>query len=63
MVVYRELQRGREHRWHEHDPDQIIQACEACIDEAVKSVEVAGYPKSSIKVIGAFGSCLNGTDR
>lgn len=39
-------------RWHEQDPDQIIQACEDCIDEAVKSMEAAGYPRGSIKVIG-----------
>jgi glycerol kinase len=53
MVVYGEVQ--RKYRWHEHDPDQIIQACEDCIDGAVKSIEAAGYPKSSIKVIGTTG--------
>lgn len=41
-------------RWHEQDPDQIIQACEDCIDEAVKSLEAAGNPRSSIKVIGTL---------
>lgn len=49
------------YRWHEHDPDQIIQACEDCIDEAVKSIEAAGYPKSSIKVIGTAMIWLSGT--
>ena len=42
----------RDHRWHEHDPNEIIQACQDCIDEAVRNIEAAGYPKTSIKVIG-----------
>lgn len=52
----------RNYRWHEHDPDQIIQACEDCIGEAVKSMTAAGYPKSNIKVIGTVGIWLSNPD-
>ena len=45
----------QDHRLHEQEFHQIIQAREDCIDEAVKSSKVAGYPRSSIEVVGASG--------
>ncbi|CAL1715600.1 unnamed protein product [Somion occarium] len=38
--------------WHEHDADEIIDTCNACIDEACTELEAAGWAKDSIKVIG-----------
>lgn len=38
--------------WHEHDADEIQAVSEACIAEACKSLEEAGWKKESIKVIG-----------
>jgi len=52
-VTYGRTQRYR--RWHEQDPNQIIQACHDCINEAVTIVEAAGYPKSSIEIMGTSG--------
>ncbi|KDQ51018.1 hypothetical protein JAAARDRAFT_73838 [Jaapia argillacea MUCL 33604] len=38
--------------WHEHDAREIKETCDACIDEACKTLEGTGYAKESIKVIG-----------
>jgi glycerol kinase len=39
-------------RWHEHDPLEIIESIEICIEGAVKSFEEKGYSASSIKAVG-----------
>ncbi|KAJ8518551.1 hypothetical protein ONZ45_g4383 [Pleurotus djamor] len=38
--------------WHSHDPEEIQQFTDLCIEEACKELEKAGWAKSSIKVIG-----------
>ncbi|KAI3614227.1 glycerol kinase [Moniliophthora roreri] len=38
--------------WHDHDPAEIQQHAEKCIDNAVKELEVSGWAKESVKVIG-----------
>ncbi|TFK85720.1 glycerol kinase [Polyporus arcularius HHB13444] len=38
--------------WHEQDPDELVQSCEVCINEASKALEAAGWAKESIKAIG-----------
>ncbi len=40
--------------WHEQDPDELVQSCEVCINEASKALEAAGWAKESIKAIGTF---------
>jgi glycerol kinase len=40
------------HRWHEHDPEEIIQTVKVCISEAVKNLERVGWTRTSIKAIG-----------
>lgn len=40
------------HRWHEHDPLEIIESIETCIEGAVKSFEEKGYSAASIKAVG-----------
>lgn len=40
--------------WHEHDPDEIMETCEACIEGACNDLETAGWSKDSVKVIGLF---------
>ena len=39
-------------RWHEHDPNEIVQSVENCIEGALKIFEKDGHSKSSIKAIG-----------
>ena len=39
--------------WHEHDSDQIIESCDACIDQACVELEKLGWTRESVKVIGA----------
>jgi glycerol kinase len=39
--------------WHEHDADQMMESCDACIDQACVELEKLGWTKESIKVIGA----------
>lgn len=39
-------------RWHEHDPIEIIESIEECIEGAVKQFEQRGHSKSSIKAVG-----------
>ncbi|KAF5355295.1 hypothetical protein D9758_006102 [Tetrapyrgos nigripes] len=38
--------------WHEQDPDEILSVVHACIDAAVESLQLLGWSKNSIKVIG-----------
>ncbi|KAI0690300.1 glycerol kinase [Cytidiella melzeri] len=38
--------------WHEHDAEQIMESCEACIDQACVELEKVGWTKESVKVIG-----------
>ncbi|PIL25251.1 hypothetical protein GSI_13140 [Ganoderma sinense ZZ0214-1] len=38
--------------WHEQDPDELMNSCEVCIDEASKALEAAGWAKESVKAIG-----------
>ncbi|KAF8830167.1 hypothetical protein HHX47_DHR2000457 [Lentinula edodes] len=38
--------------WHEHDPEEIQQYAELCIQNAMKELETAGWAKESVKVIG-----------
>ncbi|KAI0337711.1 glycerol kinase [Trametopsis cervina] len=38
--------------WHEHDLEQIIEKCDACIDQACFKLEELGWTKESVKVIG-----------
>ncbi|KAH8832905.1 glycerol kinase [Flagelloscypha sp. PMI_526] len=38
--------------WHDHDPMEIQEYSDKCIEEAVKSLESLGWSKDSIKVIG-----------
>ena len=40
------------YRWHEHDPFEIIQSVEKCIEEATKEFIELGYSTSSISAIG-----------
>ena len=37
---------------HEHDPDEIVQSVEKCIEGAIKSFEKDGHSKESIKAVG-----------
>ena len=39
--------------WHEHDAEQIMESCDACIDQACGELETLGWTKESVKVIGA----------
>jgi len=39
-------------RWHEHDALEIQYFVDKCIEEAVKSLQDAGWAKESVKVIG-----------
>lgn len=39
-------------RWHEHDPTEIVQSVEKCIEEAVKKFEKDGHAKDSIRTVG-----------
>ncbi|KAI0343003.1 glycerol kinase [Trametopsis cervina] len=38
--------------WHEHDLDQIMESCDACIDQACVELQKLGWTKESVKVIG-----------
>ncbi|KAF2215475.1 hypothetical protein CERZMDRAFT_35622 [Cercospora zeae-maydis SCOH1-5] len=38
--------------WHEHDPDEIVQSVQNCIEGALKKFEQNGHSKDSIKAIG-----------
>ncbi|KAL1711974.1 hypothetical protein EV715DRAFT_278264 [Schizophyllum commune] len=38
--------------WHDHDPEEIFQAAEKCIEEATAALERAGWNRYSIKAIG-----------
>ncbi|KAI0333931.1 glycerol kinase [Cubamyces sp. BRFM 1775] len=38
--------------WHEQDPDELMESCDACITEACKALEASGWAKESVKVIG-----------
>ena len=40
-------------RWHDHDANEIQQHADLCVEEAMKSLEAAGWAKNSVKVIGA----------
>lgn len=39
-------------RWHEHNPIEIIESVEKCIDEAVAQFEKQGHSAKSIKAVG-----------
>lgn len=39
-------------RWHEHNPEEIVESVQSCIDNAVTSFKSKGYPISSIKAVG-----------
>ncbi|KAK4623745.1 Glycerol kinase [Fulvia fulva] len=38
--------------WHEHDPDEIVQSVQNCIEGALEIFEKDGHSKESIKAIG-----------
>jgi len=38
--------------WHEHDADEMMETCDACIDGAVDELQREGWTKESVKVIG-----------
>ncbi|KAA1469090.1 glycerol kinase [Dentipellis sp. KUC8613] len=38
--------------WHEHDPEEMQDVCNTCIEEACKTLEQEGWSKDSVKVIG-----------
>lgn len=38
--------------WHDHDADEIQDHANRCIEEGTKSLEVAGWAKDSVKVLG-----------
>jgi len=38
--------------WHDHDPQEIIDVCEQCIEAAVAKLGEKGFPPSSVKAIG-----------
>ncbi|KAH8687577.1 putative glycerol kinase [Tricladium varicosporioides] len=38
--------------WHEHDPNEIIQTIEDCIEGAVKAFEQQGHSSRAIKAVG-----------
>lgn len=38
--------------WHEHDPDNILESVENCIEGAVKAFEADGHFKDAIRAIG-----------
>ncbi|KAF9446194.1 glycerol kinase [Macrolepiota fuliginosa MF-IS2] len=38
--------------WHEHDAEEIQQHADACVEEAIKELEKAGWAKESVKVVG-----------
>ncbi|THH28121.1 hypothetical protein EUX98_g6072 [Antrodiella citrinella] len=38
--------------WHEHDADEMMETCDACIDGAVEELQKEGWTKESVKVIG-----------
>ncbi|KAK5174705.1 Glycerol kinase [Saxophila tyrrhenica] len=38
--------------WHEHDPEEIVQSVENCIEGALKQFEKDGHSRESIKTIG-----------
>lgn len=40
------------HRWHEHDPIEIVASVERCISEAVKAFEQQGWHATQINAIG-----------
>jgi glycerol kinase len=40
------------HRWHEHDPLELVSSIEECIEGAVKAFETQGHSASSIKAVG-----------
>lgn len=40
------------YRWHEHDPNEIIQSIEDCIEGAVKAFEQQGHSAKAIKAVG-----------
>jgi glycerol kinase len=40
-------------RWHEHDPEEIIDTVRVCISEAIKNLEKAGWARDSVETIGA----------
>lgn len=42
----------RRHRWHEHDADEMMETCDACIDGAIEELKSEGWTKESVKVIG-----------
>lgn len=39
-------------RWHEHDPQELVDSVEECIDKATKTFIEKGYKSSDIKAIG-----------
>ncbi|KAH9052574.1 glycerol kinase [Lactarius vividus] len=38
--------------WHEHDVNELQEACDRVIEQAVAKLEEAGYTRNSVKVIG-----------
>ncbi|PFH51965.1 hypothetical protein AMATHDRAFT_141350 [Amanita thiersii Skay4041] len=38
--------------WHEHDANEIQRHADLCIEEGTKALEVAGWAKESVKVLG-----------
>ncbi|EJU03381.1 glycerol kinase [Dacryopinax primogenitus] len=38
--------------WHEHEPDEIQEVVERCVEEAVENLEAKGHTAKSIKAIG-----------
>lgn len=39
-------------RWHEHDPIDLMEAVNDCIDGAIEEMEELGYSRSDVKCIG-----------
>lgn len=48
-------------RWHEHDPEEIIETCDTCITDTCTELEAAGWSKDSVKVIGGKFTYETGT--
>ena len=38
--------------WHEHDPNEIVESVQKCIDKAVAQFEEQGHSAKSIKAVG-----------
>ena len=38
--------------WHEHNVDEMMETCDACIDRACDELEKLGWTRESVKAIG-----------